>query len=492
MTCGEKIQKLRKDCGYTQEDLADILNVSRQSVSRWESDIAFPETEKLITLAKLFKCSIDYLLNPENNELKEIKDNKKTTLDIKRFLLPIITIVLGLLSIGLFFVKSLSFETGTLYLKTTVSFNFYNIAFFMLESTEYSPFINIMAVFAFICIVLSILASIFLMIFKLKGIGITVNILNILTPFFLLLSIILIIENVKAVPWILSILYLSLVVCSSYIKKLDYIECKRLMLPIFTILCVLISFIYEIVEGIIHTAFTYSFAEKNFAIIDFIFLIASIVLSIMFIIKNFEIVNKLLSISNIFLLFLNLVYLREVSTFAFLFLFIILLVNFGNKYPLGKLSLITLLLVILALSYTDLYLLRMKGAQEGYYYWDTTSFYNFSLFRLDRYDVSFAQVVAFIVAILLVVTFVTSIIYMYFDNKICSSILSIVNIITPLLFTITLICCGNGNVNFFFILALVFFYIPYLLLIVCQFYAKDLRSPLINKIFVRKTSNVTA
>ena len=95
MTCGEKIQKLRKDSGYTQEDLADILSVSRQSVSRWESDIAFPETDKLITLAKLFKCSIDYLLNPDNNDIKEVKENK--TVDVKRFLLPIISIVLGLI-----------------------------------------------------------------------------------------------------------------------------------------------------------------------------------------------------------------------------------------------------------------------------------------------------------------------------------------------------------------------------------------------------------
>ena len=67
MTTGEKLQSLRKQNNYTQEELADIMNVSRQSVSRWESDIAFPETEKLITLSKLYKCSIDYLLNGECN-----------------------------------------------------------------------------------------------------------------------------------------------------------------------------------------------------------------------------------------------------------------------------------------------------------------------------------------------------------------------------------------------------------------------------------------
>ena len=62
MTIGEKLQQLRKDSNYTQEELADIMNVSRQSISKWESDVAFPETERLITLSKLYQCSIDYLV----------------------------------------------------------------------------------------------------------------------------------------------------------------------------------------------------------------------------------------------------------------------------------------------------------------------------------------------------------------------------------------------------------------------------------------------
>lgn len=62
MTLGEKLTKLRKENNYTQEQLADILGVSRQSVSKWESDVAYPETEKLIKLGKLYECSMDYLL----------------------------------------------------------------------------------------------------------------------------------------------------------------------------------------------------------------------------------------------------------------------------------------------------------------------------------------------------------------------------------------------------------------------------------------------
>lgn len=65
MTFGEKLSKLRKENNYTQEQLADALNVSRQSVSKWESNIAYPETDKLICLARLFECSTDYLLKDE-------------------------------------------------------------------------------------------------------------------------------------------------------------------------------------------------------------------------------------------------------------------------------------------------------------------------------------------------------------------------------------------------------------------------------------------
>lgn len=65
MTLGEKIAKQRKELNYTQEQLASILSVSRQSISKWESDIAYPETDKLIELGKLFDCSMDYLLKEE-------------------------------------------------------------------------------------------------------------------------------------------------------------------------------------------------------------------------------------------------------------------------------------------------------------------------------------------------------------------------------------------------------------------------------------------
>lgn len=74
MKLSEKIQILRKDNGYSQEDLAVICNVSRQSISKWEADIAIPETEKLIILSNLFQVTVDVLLKDELsiNGIKEI------------------------------------------------------------------------------------------------------------------------------------------------------------------------------------------------------------------------------------------------------------------------------------------------------------------------------------------------------------------------------------------------------------------------------------
>lgn len=65
MNLSEKIYLLRKKYGYSQEELAEICDVSRQSVSKWESGITYPEIDKIIFLSKLFKCSTDVLLKDD-------------------------------------------------------------------------------------------------------------------------------------------------------------------------------------------------------------------------------------------------------------------------------------------------------------------------------------------------------------------------------------------------------------------------------------------
>ena len=72
----EKLQKLRKEKGYSQEQLADLLDVSRQSVSKWESGTTYPEMDKLLSLCKIFNVSLDELTNDEISD-KNIMDKKK-------------------------------------------------------------------------------------------------------------------------------------------------------------------------------------------------------------------------------------------------------------------------------------------------------------------------------------------------------------------------------------------------------------------------------
>lgn len=66
MTFGEKLKILRKEKGYSQEEFAGLLNVSRQAVSKWESDRGTPETDKLLQISNMFGVTLDYLLKTES------------------------------------------------------------------------------------------------------------------------------------------------------------------------------------------------------------------------------------------------------------------------------------------------------------------------------------------------------------------------------------------------------------------------------------------
>ena len=74
MILADKIMNLRKKAGWSQEELAEQLNVTRQSVSKWEGARAVPDMEKVVQMSRIFGVSTDYLLkdeieedNPEDN-----------------------------------------------------------------------------------------------------------------------------------------------------------------------------------------------------------------------------------------------------------------------------------------------------------------------------------------------------------------------------------------------------------------------------------------
>ena len=85
MKFSDKLQKIRKENNITQEGLADRLNVSRQAVSKWESGIAYPDTEKLIQISKIFNVSLDELIN-DNIDMEKNNDNKNKKISFMEIL----------------------------------------------------------------------------------------------------------------------------------------------------------------------------------------------------------------------------------------------------------------------------------------------------------------------------------------------------------------------------------------------------------------------
>lgn len=86
MKLSEKITELRKVNGMTQEELASLCNVSRQSISKWEADIALPEIEKLLMLGETLHVSMDVLLKDELtlSEVKEVHNCGDNTIQEKK------------------------------------------------------------------------------------------------------------------------------------------------------------------------------------------------------------------------------------------------------------------------------------------------------------------------------------------------------------------------------------------------------------------------
>ncbi len=71
MTLGEKIVQLRSQKNWSQGDLADALDISRQSVSKWETDASIPELDKLLKLSELFGVTLDELVHGEDVSKKD-------------------------------------------------------------------------------------------------------------------------------------------------------------------------------------------------------------------------------------------------------------------------------------------------------------------------------------------------------------------------------------------------------------------------------------
>lgn len=243
MTTGEKLQKLRKENNYTQEELAEIMNVSRQSISKWESDIAFPETEKLIALSKLYHCSIDYLLNSENNEMVTPDKEQENTVTKKPYnkkRLPLIISTLGTYTLMLIIFFFIWFTgSGVLHYKITYLNGYmyetgpevsFALNFYSLLGINGDPFVNAAAlrnigIFLVVLLSIIIVLSVIYLVYDKKALKIAIRVSNcVFLTMFTILMILTLTASVNigwtAAPCIAYFLVATLVILQYAVKPI--------------------------------------------------------------------------------------------------------------------------------------------------------------------------------------------------------------------------------------------------------------------------------
>ena len=108
MNIADRIQYLRKQKGYSQEELADKVGVSRQAVSKWERDLSCPDINSLPTLAALLNVSVDELMQLK----KGASDPKKSPKEIINLIMKAVALAMGVAVVVLSVLNKLSVESG--------------------------------------------------------------------------------------------------------------------------------------------------------------------------------------------------------------------------------------------------------------------------------------------------------------------------------------------------------------------------------------------
>lgn len=111
MKFNEKLIKLRKENKLTQDKLAEKINISTQSISKWENGHGYPDIENLMKISDLYNLSLDELLKDDKKlEKKIIKDSKSN----KYHLISVLYMLAILIYIGYFYFKFKIFMIGFL------------------------------------------------------------------------------------------------------------------------------------------------------------------------------------------------------------------------------------------------------------------------------------------------------------------------------------------------------------------------------------------
>ena len=114
MKIGDKILSLRKKEGITQEELAEMVGVSRQTISKWELDETSPDLKQAKKLSEIFKVSIDEL---ESNNIENILVNKVSNTEKLAGIIIKIIKAIGILIVSLFIIDIIALIIFTLFIR---------------------------------------------------------------------------------------------------------------------------------------------------------------------------------------------------------------------------------------------------------------------------------------------------------------------------------------------------------------------------------------
>ena len=106
MKIGHKLKDLRTAHGYTQEELAAILNVSRSTISSWEINRTYPDLSMLVSLSELYEITLDQLINEDDKLVDTMTNETKTNTMFKRIILSLSIVAISLAVVVVFVLKT--------------------------------------------------------------------------------------------------------------------------------------------------------------------------------------------------------------------------------------------------------------------------------------------------------------------------------------------------------------------------------------------------
>ena len=107
MEIAERLQKLRRKAGYSQEQTAELLGISRQAVSKWESGQGKPDLDNLVRLTEIYNTSADYiLLGTEKNMGTSVPEKSGLSPEVRKMLCSL-AVIAGTALVTVLFITAL-------------------------------------------------------------------------------------------------------------------------------------------------------------------------------------------------------------------------------------------------------------------------------------------------------------------------------------------------------------------------------------------------